>query len=49
LTIETSKIGGTAQPSANVGSDDTIDSDGEANGTTIIVSFEKADSDKMAY
>jgi hypothetical protein len=50
LSIETSVIGGTAQPSAaNVGSDDTIDSDGQANGTTSAVSFVKTDSDKVAY
>jgi hypothetical protein len=50
LTIETSVIGATAQPSAaNVGSDDTIDSDGQTNGTTSVVSFEKADSGKVAY
>jgi hypothetical protein len=50
LSIETSVIGGTAQPSAaNVGSDDTIDSDGQANGTTSVVSFVKTDSDKVAH
>ena len=50
LTIATSEVGGTAQPSAsNVGSDDTIDSDGEANGTTSVVSFDKADFEKVAY
>lgn len=50
LSIETSVIGVTAQPSApNVGSDDTIDSDGEANSTTSVVSFEQTDSGKVAY
>jgi SdrD B-like domain len=50
LSIETSVIGGTAQPSAaNVGSDDTIDSDGQANGTTSAFSFVKTGSDKVAY
>ncbi len=41
LSIETSVIGPTAQASeANVGLDDTIDSDGTATGTTSSVSFQ---------
>ena len=42
LSIETSVIGPTAQPSlANVGSDDALDSDGVSNGTTSSVSFQQ--------
>jgi hypothetical protein len=46
LSIETSAIGTTAVASTpNVGSDDTIDSDGTSNGTTSSVSFQVTNSD----
>jgi hypothetical protein len=46
LSIETSAIGTTAVASTpNVGSDDTVDSDGMSNGTTSSISFQLTNAD----
>jgi hypothetical protein len=51
LSIDSSVIGPTAVPSAaNVGADDTVDSDGMSNGTTSSVSFQMTTNfDKVDY
>jgi len=50
LSIETSAIGPTAVASTtDVGSDDTVDSDGVSNGTTSSVSFQMVDGGKVDF